>query len=135
MWKYIYDKIKIRLTLIRNRNFTLYQKATLINCLIASKLWYVAHVYLLPKNYVTMINQVIFNFIWGSDGRPLKREVLYNKKENGGLGLLDIDQKAKSIFISTMMKSFLLSNENDLIRYYLSNKIGYIFNLTRVPKK
>ena len=43
--------------------------------------------------------------------------------------MLDIEKKAKSIFVSTMIKSFLLSNRNDLIRYYLSNKIGYIFNL------
>ena len=129
MWKHIYEKIKVRLSLIKNRRFTLYQKTVIINCLIASKIWYVAHVYPIPKKYITMFNTEIIRFIWGGNGKPIKRTVLCNKKENGGLGLLDIEKKAKSIFVSTMIKSFLLSNRNDLIRYYLSNKIGYIFNL------
>ena len=133
MWKYIYDKLKLRLSIIRNRNFTLYQKAILINCLIASKLWYVFHVYPLPIENTTLINGEIFTFIWGSAANPIKREVLYNKRANGGLGLLNVYQKAKSIFVSTIVKSFLLSNENDLIRYYLSNKIGYMFNIKRTP--
>ena len=133
MWKYIYDKLKLRLSIIRNRNFTLYQKAILINCLIASKLWYVSHVYPLPIENTTLINGEIFTFIWGSAANPIKREVLYNKRVNGGLGLLNVYQKAKSIFVSTIVKSFLLSNENDLIRYYLSNKIGYMFNIKRPP--
>ena len=72
--------------MIRNRYFTLYQKVILINCLVVSKLWYVAHVYPLPLKYTGMINKEIFNFIWGSKANPIKIEVLYNKKENGGLG-------------------------------------------------
>ena len=65
--------------------------------------------------YATLINKEIFQFIWGSGSNPIKREILYNKKENGGIGLLDIYQKAKSIFVSTMIKAFLTSNENDLL--------------------
>ena len=134
MWKYIYEKIKTRLAIIRNRNFTLYQKAILINCLISSKLWFASHVYPLPLKFATLINKEIFQFLWGSTSNPLKREVIYNKRENGGLVLLDIYQKAKSIFVSTMIKSFLLSNEYDLIRYYTSSRIGYLFNITNTPR-
>ena len=133
MWTGIYNKIKNRIALIKIRHFTLFQKATLINCLIASKLWYASHVYPLPLKYSNMINKVIFPFIWGSNADPIKRVILYNKKSNGGLGLLNIHQKAKSIFVSTMIKSFLLSSEMDLIRYYLSRKIGHIFNITFIP--
>ena len=85
MWKYIYDKIKIRLSLIRNRKFTLYQKATLINCLIASKLWYVSHVYPLPLEYAKLINKEIFQFIWGSNVNPIKREVVCDIKRKWGI--------------------------------------------------
>ena len=129
MWKYIYDKIQNRIPMIRNRNFTLYQKATLINSLIASKIWYVSHVYPLPIKYSTLINKEIFTFLWGSNSNPIKRIVIYNKKGNGGLGLLNIFQKAKSIFVGTMIRSFLLSDVNDLIRYYIANKVGNIFNI------
>ena len=135
MWKNVFNKIKNRIPIIRLRNFTLYQRAALVNCLIASKLWYVSHVYPLPLKYATMINQEIFQFIWGSKANPIKRETLYNNKLNGGLGLVNISQKCKCILASTVMKTFILSEKNDIIRYYMMRKVGYIFNITIVPNK
>ena len=135
MWKYIYDKIKSRIGLMKRRNFTLYQKAVLMNCLIASKLWYVAHIYPLPLEYCILINKEIFCFIWGSYTNPIKREVLYNKKWNGGLGLLSIYHKAKSIFVNTVIKSFLFSDLKDIIRFYMSDRIGNIFDMSMVPDR
>ena len=44
------------------------------------------------------INNELFNFIWNSRGRPVKREVLYKNRDEGGLGLLNMCNKAKSIF-------------------------------------
>ena len=43
--------------MIKIRNFTLYQKAVLVNSLIASKLWYVAHAGRYFKNCVTQYSQ------------------------------------------------------------------------------
>ena len=34
-----------------------------------------------------------------------------------------------------MIKSFLHSDENDLIRYFMCSKIGNVFNITTIPKK
>ena len=73
--------------------------------------------------------------MWGLQTNPIKREVLYNKRINGGLGLLNIYQKSKCILTSTTIKSFLLSDESELIRFYMSTKIGKIFNILTVPKK
>ena len=63
---------------------------------------------------------------------PLK-EVLYNKKENGGLGLCNIYQKAKSIFVATIIRSFFLSEENSLIRHYMFKKLGSLFDVNFHP--
>ena len=134
MWNKIYNKIKNRIPLISNRFFTLYQKAVLINSLLASKLWYVSHVYPLPMKFAVLINKEIFHFLWGSYANPLKRDVLYNKKVNGGIGLLNIYQKSKSILVSTVMKSFLNSERDELVRYYMANKIGIIFNILNLPR-
>ena len=37
---------------------------------------------------------------------PLKRDELYKKRNEGGLGLIDIHIKAQSIFVNTMIKCF-----------------------------
>ena len=135
MWYKVYNKIKNRIPLMANRFFSLYQKSGLVNSLLSSKLWYISHIYPLPVKFSTLINKEIFHFVWGSHTNPIKRDVLYNKKCNGGIGLLNIHQKSKSIFVCTVIKQFLLSERNDLIRYYLANRIGDIFNIINLPTK
>ena len=135
MWNKIYNKIKNRIPLIANRFFTLYQKAALVNSIISSKLWYISHVHPLPYKYSILINREIFRFIWGSYYNPLKRDILYNDKCNGGIGLLNIVQKSKSILVSTVIKQFLFSERNDLIRFYMTSRIGNIFSIRNPPRE
>ena len=135
IWNKIFNKIKNRIPMISSRFFILYQKAVLINSLLASKLWYVAHVYPLPMDIAVRINKEIFHFLWGSWANPLKRDILYNKKINGGIGLLNIYLKSKSILVNTVMKNFLNSERDDLVRYYMANKIGNMFNILNLPRK
>ena len=134
MWNHIYNKVKNRIPIISKRYFTLYQKSCLINCLLASKIWYVSHVYPLPVKYTVLLNKELFSFLWGSQSNPIKRDVLYNKRINGGLGLINIDKKSKSILTCTTIKSFLQSDGSELIRYYMSNKVGRVFNVNTIPQ-
>ena len=135
MWYRVYNKFKNRIPLMANRFFTLYQKAALVNSLLSSKLWYISHVYPLPLKYCNLINKELFRFVWGNYSNPIKRDVLYNKRSDGGIGLLNISQKSKSILVNTVIKQFLLSERDDLIRYYLANRIGNIFNIVNLPRK
>ena len=133
-WKQIYERICKRINLIRNRNYTLYQKACIVNSLLASKIWYVAHVYPFPMDIATRINTEIFKFIWGSNRDPIKRDVLCNLKEHGGIGLINIFTKAKSIFLSTTLK-MIMDPENETIRYYyMKGKIDKYIKLDYIPK-
>ena len=128
-WRKIYDKIKIRFSMMLGRNLNIYQKAIIINSLISSKIWYTSHVYPLPIEYSKLINTEIFKFIWNSNSNPIKREVINRNKDKGGLGLLNIYYKAKSIFISTTLRNFLTSKENSIIRYCIANKINNILGI------
>ena len=104
-WRKIYEKVKTSLTIVKSRYLNLYQKAIIINSLIASKLWYTAHIYPLPVEFLKLIKTEIFNYIWNSKANPVKREILYRSKDKGGIGLLNIHSKSKSIFASTLLKS------------------------------
>ena len=132
-WKSIYNKMDKRIQIIKSRYFTLYQKAALINSLIASKIWYTAHTYPLPMSYVKLINNVIFRFIWNSNANPIKRDVLCSSKLNGGIGLLNIALKAKAIFTATTLKTLLNSEEGSLVRFYLMERINRIVNIGNNP--
>ena len=132
-WQQIINKIKRRIPLIIDRNLSLYQKVILVNSLLASKIWYVSHVYPLPLTFCKLIENEFLNFIWKRNYRPIKRDVLYNPKIHGGLGLVNIFLKAKSIFVATTLKRFINANESSLIKYYLALRINTLFNIRDIP--
>ena len=113
-WTNIYNKICKRINMIRNRYFTLYQKACIVNSLLASKIWYTAHVYPFPMKTSKMIEKEIYRFIWNSNKDSIQRDVLCSSKENGGIGLINIFTKAKSILIATTIK-ILMNADNDTL--------------------
>ena len=81
-----------------------------------------------------MINKEIFKFIWNHyNTNPIKREILNRGKSKGGIGLLNICYKAKSIFVSTIIKLFLKYGENTLMKYYMAIRINGLFNIRLLP--
>ena len=116
-WNKIIEKIRRRIQMITGRNLNLYQKVIIINSLILSKIWYTAHTYPLPMKYSILINQEIYKFIWNNKKvNRVKREVICKEKNQGGLGLLDIYHKARSIFVNTIVKIFLYAKENNKMK-------------------
>lgn len=56
------------------------------------------------------------------------------KRNEGGIGLINIHVKAKSIFVNTMIKIFLSSNITSMIKYYLALRINVMFGLNELPE-
>ena len=77
-----------------------------------SKVWYTAHTYPLAIKYAKLITKEIFHFQWQSNYNPIKREVLHQSKDEGGLGIFNVFYKLHGIFVSTFLKHFLNSEEN-----------------------
>ena len=134
-WKEILSKIKQKINMLSSRSLTIFQRVIIINALILSKVWYTAHTYPLPLKYSKLINKEIFTFLWLSKYNPIKREVLYQDKSSGGLGLLNVYSKSQSIFISTFIKQFLSSNEDEtLLKYFCAMRLNPLFNIRILPK-
>ena len=68
------------------RNFTIFQKAILINVVILSQVWYTAHTYPLSNKYCKLINKELFPFIWNSKYDPIQLDVIYQSRSSGGAG-------------------------------------------------
>ena len=132
-WLRISNKIRNRIAIIRGNFYTIYQKSIIINSLILSKVWYAAHVYPLPNDYSKVIINEIFSFIWKRNYNPISRNILYNHKLKGGIGLIDLFLKAKSIYTATIIKNFADSKKCDLIQYYLALRLNAMFGIERLP--
>ena len=63
------------------------------------------------------------------------KDVLYNNKMNGGIGLIDVFLKAKSIYIATILKNFCESKKSDIIQYYMALRLNTMFGITTLPSK
>ena len=88
----------------KKRKLTIFGKCCIINSLAISKLIYVASVLPLPdENFLKLINKSIFNFIWNTKDR-IKRNTLIGPIIKGGIGLVDIDTKIRSLKSSWIVK-------------------------------
>ena len=132
-WNKVCNKVKNGLAAITNRGMNIYQKAIIVNSMISSKIWYTSHIYPITMEHTKEINTNIFKYIWNSNTNPLKRDELYKKRNEGGLGLINIHIKAQSIFVNTMIKMFLNSNITSMIRYYLAVRANEFFSLNELP--
>ena len=129
-WEGITTKIRNRIPMIKGNFYTLFQKSIIINSLILSKVWYAAHVYPLPIEYSKKIVTEIISFIWKPNYNPISRDILYNHKLNGGIGLINVFRKAKSIYTATVIRNFYESKKNDIIQYYMALKLYTLFGMT-----
>ena len=63
-----------------------------------------------PDDFVKNINKLIYNFIWNSRDR-IKRNVLINSIEKGGIGIVDVESKLKALKAS-WVKRIINKNSN-----------------------
>ena len=122
--KPIWSKIAIT-RMWSSRGLTLIGKILVANSLIASL--FVHRLSVLPRiseQYLKQINKLIENFIWENKKPKIKTQILQANKEDGGLGLANLQVKHKALRIQWVYKTF----ENPLIAAMandsLDNRIG-----------
>ncbi len=81
-----------------------------------SRIWYVAHVFPLPEKLSQKIVVQIGKFLWANNLYRVGRNQLYNETEKGGLKLINVAQKAKSILIKTYLKQKKDNPTSELIQ-------------------
>ena len=86
------------------RNLTYYGKITIIKALLISQIIYVATVYTVPSKFIIDINKILFSFLWNSKREKVKRGVIINTSKAGGLDMVDIESKIKSLRLSWLSK-------------------------------
>ena len=120
-WDRILVKFEKVLNLNRLRNLRLYGKTVLLNSLGMSKLWYAGSVLPLPSDYLTKFRSKVFKFIWSDKTECVKREVLYNSCEDGGLNLTHIDSKLKAFSIAHLIDFIYAPYKKwkDFVMYWL----------------
>ena len=115
------------------RKLSLFQKSIVINCKVLAKAWYMSHVYPVPQETAKSVEKCIFKFIWNGNYHPVNRKTLYLKREKGGIGVIDMNIKAKAIFFSTFYKC--IKNKitgYELLIYYCKMRSSYLIETENI---
>ena len=99
-YKPILGKIKSSITLWRQRSLTLFGKVTVIKSLLASKLTYLLSILPNPPTQILKeCTKLFFQFLWNEKPDKIKRSIIYNKKEEGGLNLFHLESQNQALKI------------------------------------
>ena len=133
-WSEVHDKIKNQAKTMISRTLTILQKTIIVNSILTSQIWYRAQTYPLSLDWSRKINKIICNYIWGSKINPIKHATLTLDKKEGGLSLVCIYTKAKSIFACRIIKQFLIDeSQNSLLFFYIAMRLNPMFNIRSLP--
>ena len=122
-WEEQLSKFRHILLSWHNRKLTFYGKSIIINLLALPKLTYILTILPTPDDFLKTIEREIFTFLWGKNRFPIKRNTAIGTHDLGGLNVVDIFSKEKSLKASWIPK--LLDNDNKcciILDYFLQKK-------------
>ena len=84
------NKCKSVLNEWKSRHLTMIGRAQILKTFIVSQFLFIASAIVLPKHYISVINNMMIDFMWRGKKGKLSRSVLYKTVENGGLGVPEL---------------------------------------------
>ncbi|PIK38587.1 hypothetical protein BSL78_24570 [Apostichopus japonicus] len=85
-WSERAEVFESRLETFGTRWLSILGKVTVVNRFVSPILWYPGAVYPIPRRVLVRLERAIFSFIWSGGTELVKRAVMYQKLEKGGLG-------------------------------------------------
>ena len=104
-------KIENLLNMWKARNLTIKGKITLIKSKVIPLLIYVASVFYVSDDHINNLDKLLYSFIWPSGKHHVKKDLLIQTIDNGGLNMPDAASVIKSVKLS-WIKRLLKANTN-----------------------
>lgn len=89
--------IERRMNFWKLRTLNLKGKVLILNVLMSSKLWYFLYVTSMPVWVEKRLKRCFLDFLWEGKPARIAYNTLIGVVEKGGLGLMDVEQRKKSL--------------------------------------
>lgn len=118
----IIKNIKYLVSIHLKRRLNIFQKVWVLNYLILSKLWYLSQIFPPNNVHVAELKTISRNFIFKGIGLfKVSLAQLYLDVDKGGIFLIDVESKTKSLFIKNILfgcqnsgkDNFMISQKNN----------------------
>ena len=121
------QKIQTVLDMWRSRDLTVFGKAVIIKALGISPIVYSMSMLEAPKSELEKVNKLIFKFIWKNKPDKIKRDVLYQTIDRGGLKVPNIFLMDKALRLNWIRRLVVNKPGNwRIIPQYYFDKYGGI---------
>ena len=123
-WKVIEDRFERKLSTWKGKMLSYGGRLTLINSVLSNLSVYMFCFFEIPKKVLKKLNFYRSRFFWEGDGhkrkyRLSKWDILCRPKEQGGLGIMDLNVQNKCLLSKWLFK---LINEDGIWQQILRNK-------------
>lgn len=111
---------------------TIYQKTTFFNCFIVPKISYIAKILPIPKAFNQKIQSLGYSFIWRNKLETLAMKEIILPREEGGLGLVNIEQKNQALLLKTVLDDIYskkVTSNCEIMMYWIGLRIRKIKKL------
>ena len=89
----------------------MFQKVGVLRTFAQSKPWYVCQVLPLPNAFAKKVESMISSFLFRGKPERLMLEELFNPTSKGGLGILDVRNKANALFMKQLSRMLTRKEE------------------------
>ena len=118
-------KAKTTLDLWKQRGLSLIGKINIVNTLVASIFIHrLAVLPCIPDRYAKQFNEMIQDFVWNGGKPKISMKILKGNKEDGGLGLIDLQMKDVALKAQWVLKAASSKIYKEIVKILLNNKIG-----------
>ena len=129
-WEKKVSKLQDDISNYAGKKLSFQKKIDIQKTYLASPLIFLATIFPPPRTFVTKINKLCVNFIWGTKYEIMKRNILFRARKNGGLGAIDLDLKLKIAFIKNISngiqrKAPWVGDPTSWCKKYGRNRMGF----------
>ena len=137
-WKSFAKKVntfKTKLAAWRSRKLSLFGRCLISKTLGLSQIIvYSASMLDIPNNYASVIQSLLFQFLWKNKPDKIKRQVLYQDYGNGGLQVTNVEIIFKSLHLGWIQRLLKNNDEEDdtwsaIPKFYFNKQGGLNFLL------
>ncbi|MGL5244158.1 MAG: RNA-directed DNA polymerase, partial [Sarcina sp.] len=104
MWEEVIGAMKNKLNFWERRILNLKGKILIVNVLMLTKMWYILSVVPMPNWFEKRVKEYVMDFIWEKKTPRIAYNTLIGRPEEGGLGLVDVEQKKRSMRVKVVKK-------------------------------
>ena len=97
-------KIKYMLNSAKRRNLSLKGKIAFLKMYVLSKVVYITQVVLCPDSVLKELDEMMFNFLWGSSTAKVRRTNVIKEPQYGGLEMIDLKLHFTSILLRWIVR-------------------------------